>query len=167
MKDESIIIVQAKADYVESYNRAVDIVARERKYLASTKGFSLESTRSFVEAIEQNNLAQFYAIRNGMVIGWCDILPKNFEGFEHVGTLGMGVLPEYRGIGLGSHLLERAIEHAKAINGIEKVELEVFESNENALKFYQKHGFFQEGRRVKSRKLDGQYDNIILMGRFI
>jgi hypothetical protein len=64
-------------------------------------------------------------------------------------------------------LLERAIEHAKAINGIEKVELEVFESNENALKFYQKHGFFQEGRRVKSRKLDGQYDNIILMGRFI
>jgi hypothetical protein len=136
--EEGILIVQAKVDYVESYNKAVDIVARERKYLMTTEGFSLESTRSFVETVVKNNWAQFYAVNNGTVIGWCDILPRNFEGVRHVGILG-----------------------------IEKVELEVFESNENAVKFYQKHGFFQEGRRVKARKLNGQYDNIILMGKFI
>lgn len=167
MTEEGIIIVQAQVDYIESYNKAVDIVARERKYLMTTEGFSIESTRSFVETIEKNNWAQFYAVKDGDVIGWCDILPRNFEGVRHVGTLGIGVLPEYRGTGLGSQLLERAIEHAKSQNGIEKVELEVFESNENAVQFYLKHGFFQEGRRVKARKLDGQYDNIILMGKFI
>ncbi|NLK98957.1 MAG: GNAT family N-acetyltransferase [Epulopiscium sp.] len=142
MTEEGILIVQAKVDYVESYNKAVDIVARERKYLMTTEGFSLESTRSFVETVVKNNWAQFYAVNNGTVIGWCDILPRNFEGVRHVGILGIGVLPEYRGIGLGSCLLKRAIGHAKSQNGIEKVELEVFESNENAVKFYQKHGFF-------------------------
>ncbi len=50
---------------------------------------------------------------------------------------------------------------------LEKVELEVFESNLPAVRFYKKMGFRVEGRRVKSRKLDGVYDNIILMGKFI
>jgi len=165
MKD--VIIVQATIDYVESYGRAVDTIAKERKYLASTEGFPIESTRSFVEMIEKQNLAQFYAVKDGSVVGWCDILPKSFEGLRHVGNLGMGLLSEYRGKGLGSRLLERAIEHARFKNGIEKVELEVFESNIDAIKLYERYGFVQEGRRVKSRKLDGKYDNIILMGKFI
>ncbi len=164
---EKIMIAQAKMQYVESYGKAVDRVARERKYLASTKGFPLESTRSFVEMIEQNNLAQFYAIIDEEVVGWCDIIPKSFEGLTHIGDLGMGVLAEYRGTGLGSRLLEKAIEHARTFNDIEKIELEVFESNIHAVNLYKKFGFIQEGKRENSRKLDGEYDNIVLMGKFI
>lgn len=164
---EDVIIVYANTDYVESYCRAVDTVAKERKYLISTKGFPIERTRSFVEMIEKHNLAQYYAIKDGIVIGWCDILPNDIEGLRHVGNLGMGLLSEYRGKGLGSRLLERTIEHAHIKNGIEKVELEVLESNINAIQLYSKYGFSQEGRKVKSRKLDGKYDNMILMGKFI
>jgi len=79
----------------------------------------------------------------------------------------MGLLPSWRGKGFGTQLLIRSIEHAKVINNIEKVELEVVESNHTAVRFYKKMGFSIEGRRVKSRKLDGVYDSIILMGKFI
>lgn len=164
---EEVIILQAKIEYAESYCDAVDTIAKERKYLASIEGFPIESTRSFVEMIEKNNLAQFFAIKEGIVIGWCDILPKSFEGLRHVGNLGMGLLSEYRGKGLGSRLLEIAIEHAQSKNAIEKVELEVFESNADAISLYNKYGFVLEGRREQSRKLDGEYDNMILMGKIL
>lgn len=164
---EDIIIIKTKIDYVESFCKAVDTVAKERKYLASTEGFPLESVKSFVEMIQENDLAQYYLVKDGIVIGWCDILPKSFEGMKHVGNLGMGLLANYRGKGLGSRLLETTMQHAKSKNGIEKIELEVFESNINAIRLYNKYGFIQEGKRFKARKLDGKYDNIILMGKFL
>lgn len=161
-----MIIQQATTEFAESYCKAVDTVARERKYLGSTSGFPLERTIEFVKFIVSNNLSQYFAIENGEVVGWCDILPKSYEGLTHVGVLGMGILKTYRGKGLGTQLLEKAVEHAK-LNGIEKVELDVYESNLGAIALYEKLGFTMEGNRIRGRKLDGEYDNIVLMGKFI
>ena len=162
-----ITYVKANKNHVKSYCNAVDTVARERKYLSSTEGFPLEGTLDFVMTIESKNLAQYYAVDNEHVIGWCDIIPKPFEGRDHVGILGMGILKEYRNKGIGTKLLLITMNHAKKINGIEKVELEVFKSNINAIKLYEKNGFVIEGERKNSRKLDGIYDNEILMGKFL
>ena len=163
----SIQITKSSLRFAESYNKAVDTVARERKHLGNTVGFPLDSTISFVKMFEENNLAQFFAMENERVVGWCDIQPKPFEGMKHVGVLGMGILREFRGKGLGSKLLEKALNHAKTVNGIEKVELEVFKSNAVAIRLYERFGFVIEGERVKGRKLDGIYDNILLMGKEI
>lgn len=161
-----MIIQKTTREFAESYCKAVDTVARERKYLGSTTGFPLEKTIEFIEFIVSQNLSQYFAIEDGEVVGWCDIIPKSYEGLTHVGVMGMGILSAYRGKGLGTQLLEKAIEHAK-LNGIEKVELDVYESNVGAIALYEKFGFVLEGRRIKSRKLDGQYDNILEMGKFI
>lgn len=159
--------VKASEKYAKSYCKTLDKVARERKYLATTKGFSEENILDFVKMIEKNNLSQFYALKDDRVIGWCDIIPKNFEGLNHVGVLGLGILPEFRNQGIGTNLLKLAEKHAKKNNKIEKVELEVFKSNKNAIKLFEKQGFKKEGERIKSRKLDGIYDNIVLMGKQI
>ncbi|MCG9876179.1 MAG: GNAT family N-acetyltransferase [Leptospiraceae bacterium] len=162
-----IKIIHANIKYAKSYCNAVDIVAKELKYLASTTGFPEETTIQFVEMIEKNNLSQYYAISNDIVIGWCDILPKSFEGLNHVGNLGMGIIPKFRKNGIGSLLIEKSLEHARDINKLEKIELELFKSNTSALHFYQKYGFQKEGERIRSRKLNGVYDNMILMGLFL
>lgn len=86
---------------------------------------------------------------------------------KHVATVGMGIISEYREAGIGSKLLELTIQHAKKYNKIEKAELEVYRSNKRAINFYKKHHFNVEGERIKARKLDGVYDNLIIMGRFI
>ncbi len=114
---------KASSKYAVSFCSAVDAVARERKYLAGTTGFPEDITREFVRNIEKNNLAQFYALDGEKVVGWCDILPRKHEGFGHVGVLGMGVIASHRGMGIGKHLLTRALDHAKNANGLEKVEL--------------------------------------------
>ncbi len=162
-----MIIQQASMKYVESFCSAVDAVARERKFLAATTGFPLESTREFVKTIVEGNLAQYYALEGDLVIGWCDILPRGHEGMRHTGILAMGVLKAWRGRGIGARLLEVTIQHARQINRIERVDLEVFESNLPAVNLYKKAGFKIEGKRIKGRKLNGVYDNIILMGKFI
>jgi ribosomal protein S18 acetylase RimI-like enzyme len=76
----------------------------------------------------------------------------------------MGLRPGHRNRGIGRRLLQLAIDHARLHNGIEKVELEVFRSNGHAISFYEKSGFQHEGCRHNGRKLDGKYDDIILMG---
>ena len=70
----------------------------------------------------------------------------------------MGLLPEYRGKGLGRKLAERAISDARA-RGIERIELEVFASNTRAIQLYEKLGFAHEGVKRKGRKLDGAYED--------
>ncbi len=50
------------------------------------------------------------------------------------------------------------------MTALERIELEVFASNVGATKLYQNVGFFEEGCKQNARKLDGQYDDIIMFG---
>ena len=165
---EEIEISFASIEYAESYNQALCQVARERKFLSTVDGFSLESSLGFVTYICQANLAQYYLLNaHKVVVGWCDIIPKSVPEFSHVGVLGIGIIPEYRGLGLGKKLIEKTIAHALLHNHVEKIELVVFDDNTPAISLYQKLGFFEEGKRLKVRKLDGHYQNELLMGKFI
>jgi ribosomal protein S18 acetylase RimI-like enzyme len=74
----------------------------------------------------------------------------------------MGILKEYRGQGLGRALLEKTLTAARE-QKLERVELEVYASNFVAVRLYKRHGFQIEGRKQKARKLDGSYDDIMVM----
>lgn len=163
----AITYTRTSVKYANSFFHALDQVAKERKYLAMTKAFPLKEVVAFVKNNEEKNLAQFFALDREKVIGWCDILPLRHEGFTHIGDMGMGIIETYRRQGIGQKLLDIAIKHAQEINGIEKIELSVYRSNDAAIKLYQKNKFIIEGEKVKSRKLDGKYDNLVLMGRIL
>ena len=165
--DEDIRIVPTAEEYVESFNAGVDLVARERRYIGFVEGPPLESTRAFVRRILAGGGVQMLAVKSdGAVVGWCDIIRKSDEGFRHVGLLGMGLLPGYRGKGLGKRLAVETIRAGRE-SGIERVELEVFASNEPAIALYRKLGFVTEGVKRQARKLDGKYDDNVSMALFI
>jgi len=161
-----IKIRNVEIDDVEALNKVIDEVSRERQYLATTSGFPLENHMQFVQNNLQNDIPQLVSIINDEIIGWCDILPKRPEEFSHVGYLGMGVLKKFRKNGVGSQLLSTCIEEAKAY-GFEKIELEVFSDNFPAVKMYEKFGFKKEGLKIKSRKLDGKYQDILLLSLWL
>ncbi len=58
---------------------------------------------------------------------------------ENTPEIGIAVLQEYRGKGIGTRLMNETIQHAKN-NGIKKLSLSV-DPNNFALKLYQKLGF--------------------------
>lgn len=155
-------IVPMADEYIPGFYRCLDAVARERKYLAFLAAPPFEAVRSYVLSNPERNVLQFVALADGEVVGWIDITPQSFEGFTHSGELGMGVHKEHRGRGIGSQLIEKALRAAQEA-GLERVELEVYESNTPAVRLYEKYGFETEGLKKKARKLDGQYDNIVLI----
>ena len=160
---EEIQIVPTAIKYADSFNAAVDIVARERKYIGFVEGPPLEGTRHFIQRLVDGSGIQMPAVTpTDTVVGWCDIIRNPHEGFRHVGRLGMGLLPEYRGRGLGRQLAVHAISAARQM-GIERIELEVFASNTAAIALYRALGFVIEGTKRRARKLDGEYDDNVVM----
>lgn len=155
-------IVPIEESHIDGFHRTLDFVARERRYLALLEAPPLESTRAFVLDHIQRGLPQLVALSAGEVVGWCDVTPKDRPIYAHLGVLGMGLLPPFRGQGIGAALIRRSLAAAKAF-GFHRVELTAREDNANALALYRKVGFVTEGVQRHAVKVDGVYEDLILM----
>lgn len=160
---EMIEIVPVAPAHIDSFHRALDIVVRERRYLALLEAPPIEEFRAFVQNIISRGYPQFVALSVGEVVGWCDVLPKTWPIYAHTGVLGVALLPALRGQGVGRRLIARALEAANAY-GLSRVELTVRENNRNAIALYKKFGFETEGLKRNALKIDGRYENLVLMG---
>lgn len=86
--------------------------------------------------------------------------------FKHNASLGIGVLKEYWGNGIGNILLENILSWADTTI-LEKISLVAVETNTKAIQLYKKHGFIEEGLLIRDRiHKDGNYYNTVIMGRF-
>ncbi|MBB4572522.1 GNAT superfamily N-acetyltransferase [Rhizobium lentis] len=112
--DMSGIRIEAiTAAHIDSFHRTLDIVAREKKYLSMTEATPLPQTREFVMGMIAKGNPQFVAVTCEEVVGWCDISRHFFPSHAHRGNLGMGILPAYRGQGLGRRLMETTLRAAQ------------------------------------------------------
>ena len=164
MGDLSDVLIRpiALAD-VEQFQRVTDAVMRERRFLAFVEGFPIEDAAAFVARNLRLRNPHLVADDKGRVVGWCDIRRETIPVYAHAGHLGMGLLPDYRGKGIGMRLLRAAIDEARAA-GFERIELTVYGRNAPAAALYRKAGFAHEGTRVRGKKLDGEYDDVHIMG---
>jgi RimJ/RimL family protein N-acetyltransferase len=160
-----IRILPISAEHIEGFHKALDTVAREREYLSLLEAFPLEETRAFVLGMIESGNPQFVAVADGQVVGWCDISRHFFPSHAHAGKLGMGIIPAYRGRGLGRPLIETTLQAARKA-GIERVELSVHADNARAIALYEKVGFVREGLARKSVRIDGRYKDAIHMAFF-
>ncbi len=160
------IIVPTSEEHIEGIHKCLDSVARERRYLAFIEAPPLDSTRRFVLAHIEKDAPHFVALLGEDVIGWCDVSPMTWAGFAHCGRLGMGVRKNFRGQGIGTQLLAQTLQKSRE-KGLERIELEVYGSNESAIRFYERAGFVVEGVKKKARKLDGAYDDLVQMAMFL
>ena len=161
----SIEICYAQTALIPSFYKAMDQVAREEIFIEKTEAPPFEDVQAFQEKLIRLHWPNYYAVQNQRVIGWADITRPQNERLAHRGFLGMGLVPEARGQGLGSQLLERALNHAQQI-GIEKIELSVYSNNPAAIALYHKFGFQKMGRIRHYRKLRDTYFDTVEMELF-
>jgi RimJ/RimL family protein N-acetyltransferase len=155
-------ITTTKVEDADAVARCVAAIARERRFLATTEGFSVEETRTYIDELKRTGGVHLVAVDGGEIVGWCDIARERFQAAAHVGHLGIGLLPKYRGRGLGRKLLENALDEAFP-DRFERVELEVFGSNRIATALYRTIGFREEGRKRNGCKIDGRYDDVLIL----
>jgi ribosomal protein S18 acetylase RimI-like enzyme len=88
--------------------------------------------------------------------------PKPRAVYAHSAILGMGLLPEFRRKGIGKELIQRALAAARTF-GFHRVELTVRQNNANAIELYREVGFEIEGLQRDAIRIDGVYENVVLM----
>lgn len=155
-------ITPISEEHAAGYREALDVVARERCYLAMVEGPPSDKVLAFVRENIATDVAQFVALVDGRVVGWADIVPARSPVLSHSGTLGMGVLPAFRGQGIGARLLGACIAKTWA-KGLMRIQLDVRSDNARAIRLYERHGFTREGTKHRSMKFGSVYFDSIAM----
>jgi RimJ/RimL family protein N-acetyltransferase len=156
-------IVPITEEHISGFRAAVDAVARERRYLAFLEAPPLENVTRFVLDNIEHGYPQFVVASADTVVGWCDVLPNRTRViYSHCGTLGVGLLPDFRGKGIGPKLMGQTIDAAFAF-GLTRIELTVREENVNAIALYKSLGFEIEGLHRNAVCIEGQYENLYSM----
>jgi ribosomal protein S18 acetylase RimI-like enzyme len=150
--------------HVAGFHAAVDSVARERRYLAMLQAPTLARTRRFVLDSLKGGAVHVVAVRGDEVLGWCDLRPKTAPTLRHSAVLGMGVVAEHRGRGIGSRMLAACLDLARE-RGIDRAELVVRADNAPAIALYRRFGFEVEGACRQYLRVDGVDYDALLMAR--
>ena len=90
--------------------------------------------------------------------------PNRFRR-RHVGQIGMAVRDDWQGKGVGTALMEAAVDLADKWLNLTRLELEVYTDNAPAIRLYKKFGFTIEGALAQFAFRDGQYVDSYLMAR--
>ncbi|MBS4192473.1 GNAT family N-acetyltransferase [Bacillus sp. FJAT-49705] len=157
------------ADKVLAFIRNIII---EAPYLLTTKAeFNVTSDqqkRLLQEVVEDNGKIAILAEYEGEIIGFLDFHNGRKKRIEHQGSFGMSVRKDFRNQGVGRALVSVLLAWAKENSLIEKVCLEVFSENIQAIRLYKSIGFEEEGLKRRAIKLSDQtYHDLIIMAYFV
>jgi L-phenylalanine/L-methionine N-acetyltransferase len=84
---------------------------------------------------------------------------------KHAGGIGMAVHDDFQGRGVGTALLQAAIDMADNWLNLQRLELTVFVDNEPAVRLYKKCGFEIEGTLRRHSFRAGHYFDVYYMAR--
>lgn len=102
------------------------------------------------------------------ILGVLNAEARPRQRLAHRATLHIAVSKEWRERGVGTVLLQTAIDWATSHPVIEQLCLAVFATNVRAIGLYRKLGFVDEGRQAQEVKFGpGQYVDNLLMYRFV
>ena len=157
--ESSFSIRQATLEDLDGVFEVYAAVAAERVHIGGEPPIDREARLAkWREHFHQPHHVTFVAVDDERIVGSASIT------WAGVSEIGMALLPEWRGRGIGSALLEGLIEWAEA-DGSHKLELYVWPHNAAALALYEKFGFEQEGYLKKHyRRANGELWDCIVMG---
>ncbi|HGJ3661423.1 TPA: N-acetyltransferase family protein [Streptococcus pneumoniae] len=115
-----------------------------------------------------DNQITLLAFLNGKIAGIVNITADQRKRVRHIGDLFIVIGKRYWNNGLGSLLLEEAIEWAQVSGILRRLQLTVQTRNQAAVHLYQKHGFVIEGSQERGACIEeGKFIDVYLMGKLI
>ncbi len=123
--------------------------------------FYCSSRRQYLQACPPGS--QLLAVHGDQVCGYVGFgYPQSFTVSQHVYDIHIAVHPDYRRQGIARRLLDALCEHARTRH-IRKLTLRVLSTNTEAVHFYDKYGFVENGRLQEQFYIHGRYVDDILM----
>ena len=155
---------------VEDYKELLDFMKKVKGETNFLLGYpneikmSYEDEKEYIKKVKSSETSNYFVVmKNNKMIGCIGFNGNTARKMKHYGTIGISVLKEYWGRGIATALLEKLISWSKE-KGIKKINLDVFENNERAIKLYEKFGFKLEGC-IEDGIFDGEnYINLLVYG---
>jgi RimJ/RimL family protein N-acetyltransferase len=128
---------------------------------------SVSDERRYLRTIQGHADAAVYVAEDGqLIVGRLSLSRDPHPASRHVADLGLMVAESHRRQGVGTLLLQQAVDWAHGAR-IRKLELHVFPWNEPALGLYESFGFEREGYRKRQYERGGELVDAILMAYFV
>jgi L-amino acid N-acyltransferase YncA len=103
----------------------------------------------------------------GATVGWASLNRFNPRtAYDHVADFSVYVEREWRGRGVGTALLSRLIERARAL-GYHKMVLAALAANEAGVALYNRAGFTKVGVYREQGQLDGRWVDVVIMEKLL
>jgi RimJ/RimL family protein N-acetyltransferase len=112
--------------------------------------------------MEEDEVVRFVIEAGGRPVGNASLFGA--DDLARHAEVGIGLLPEARGRGIGSAALDQLIEFAFVRRNLRRLHLEAIASNVAAIRVYEKAGFVEEGRQREHAWVRGAYEDIVRMG---
>ena len=163
----SFRIRHAEPADAEQLTRLADAVSAEPEgWLISVAGEwrSAGDERRYLKALRRYAHAAVFVAEdeNGTLVGRLSVGRDPHPASSHVADVGLMVARGARRQGVGTALLQAAVEWAREA-GVRKLELHVFPWNEAGIALYEAFGFEREGYRKRHYRRGGEYVDAILM----
>ena len=112
------------------------------QYPEEMTDYTIEKQLNFINRmIESPNDKMFTVIVDGRIAGTGQVSFNSRIKTRHKAGIGIALLEEYWGLGIGSAIFTEIIKTAQGRTGVELLELNVIEGNERAIALYRKFGF--------------------------
>ncbi|WP_265109810.1 GNAT family N-acetyltransferase [Halosolutus halophilus] len=162
-EDVDVTVRPARQEDLSGIVGAMRQVVEEMTYIeAESVADELDHENVLLRHNEFESRMFFVAAVDDEVVGWAHLHVPNLEKLSHTAELTVGILEEYRGMGIGSELLDRALGWAES-SGHEKVYQSVPSTNEDAIEFFEDRGWVTEAVREDHYKLGDEYIDEVMM----
>jgi putative acetyltransferase len=164
-KRSKIAVRPAELSDVEALTR----LFAHRNAHAQTLQLPLQSTEVWRKRLATNDDTRITLVATvaAELVGNLGLVRITRPRRAHVGEIGMAVRDDWQGKGVGSALLEAALDLADNWFGIRRLELHVHADNERAIALYRKFGFQVEGTHRAYAIRNGVYVDSLSMARLI
>ena len=115
-------------------------------------------------AVATESAQEKWDLEDGETVGLMNCWGGTRRANKHETTLGITVKAGWRGKGIGTRLMQQAIEWAKGSGVVKREQLEVVAENVEARELYERLGFVAEGLRKKAFWKQERWMDSVVMG---
>ncbi|EOH80858.1 GNAT family N-acetyltransferase [Enterococcus malodoratus] len=172
MSEVEITLREAIPDDAGNLLQASRQIAEETDFLIMDEaGLGLNEemlSLQLADLYESENNLLLLAFANERIIGMASVKAAPEYTVSHIGEIGVSVLKEFWGMGLGTALLDEVIYWSENNSPLRRLELTVQKRNERAIHLYQKFDFITEAEMERgARDVQGEFLNVLLMSKLI
>ena len=167
-----LLIREAEISDASEVIALLDQIGQESSFTSlDENGISMAESEMqiFIDKQAQSeNQITLLAFLNDELAGIINITADQRPRVRHIGDIFLGIKKAFWGFGLGSILMEEAIEWAKTSGVIRRLQLTVQKRNLVAIHLYEKMGFITEGLQERGACIErGEFLDVYLMGKLI